>query len=179
MSALVNIDWTSLFKPTVPIAETVLRGTIVYLSIFAIFRVLRRGAGAISISDLLVVVLIADAAQNAMASDYTSITDGLILVATIAVWDYALDWLGYRSPSIRRLTSPSPLLLIKDGRLRPQNLRKQLITKEELLEQLRQQGVERIEDVKVSYMESDGRISVVKQDQSDSAGGSRTKRPVT
>ena len=59
---------------------------------FALLRfVLKREAGTLAITDLLVVVLIADAAQNAMADDYRSVPDGLLLVATIVFWSYALD----------------------------------------------------------------------------------------
>jgi uncharacterized membrane protein YcaP (DUF421 family) len=81
--------------PSLHIAEIILRGTIVYLFLFVLLRILRRGAGAIGISDLLVVVLIADAAQNAMASEYKSITEGLILVTTIVFWGLfsRLAWL--------------------------------------------------------------------------------------
>ena len=160
----MQIDWRSVFVPSLHIGEIILRGTIVYLFLFLVFRVLRRGAGALGISDLLVVVLIADAAQNAMASDYKSITEGLILVATIVFWDYFLDWLGYRIPLVRRLVHPAPLLLIKDGRLQRRNLRQEMITEEELRGQLREQGVETLEGVKRSYMEADGHISVIKKD---------------
>ena len=75
MSILLQIDWKSVFVPSLHLGEIFLRGTIVYLSLFFLLRMLRREAGAISISDLLVVVLIADAAQNAMASEYKSITE--------------------------------------------------------------------------------------------------------
>src|SRR4029434_10232353 len=101
MNTLLQIDWKSVFIPSLYIAEIILRGTIVYLFLFVLLRLLRRGAGAIGISDLLVVVLIADAAQNAMASEYKSITEGLILVTTIVGWDYFLDWLGYKFPRLR------------------------------------------------------------------------------
>jgi len=94
--------------PSLHIGEIILRGTIVYLFLFVLLRILRRGAEAIGISDLLVVVLIADAAQNAMASEYKSITEGLILVTTIVFWDYFLDWLGYRFPAVRPLLRPTP-----------------------------------------------------------------------
>jgi uncharacterized membrane protein YcaP (DUF421 family) len=146
------------------IGEIILRGTIVYLFLFGLLRILRRGAGTIGISDLLVVVLIADAAQNAMASEYKSITEGLILVATIVFWDYFLDWLGYRFPSVRRLVRPSPLSLIKDGRIQRRNLRREMITEEELIEQLREHGVESVDQVKESYIEGDGHISVIAKD---------------
>ena len=171
----MQIDWKSVFVPSLHIGEIILRGTIVYLFIFIAFRVLRRGAGAIGISDLLVVVLIADAAQNAMASEYKSITEGLILVSTIIFWDYFLDWLGYRFPPIRRLILPAPLPLVKDGRIQKRNLRQEMITEEELLGLLREQGVESVEQVKQSYMEADGRISVIKKDKDPGEGGQKKK----
>jgi uncharacterized membrane protein YcaP (DUF421 family) len=161
MDGFLQIDWRSVFFPSVGVAEIFLRGTIVYLFLFFILRLLRREAGVIGISDLLLVVLIADAAQNAMSSDYKSITDGLILVGSIAFWDYFLDWLGYRFPSVRGLIRPPPLLLIKDGRLQRRNMRREMITEDELMGNLREHGVERIEEVKKAYLEGDGRISVI------------------
>jgi uncharacterized membrane protein YcaP (DUF421 family) len=161
MDKFLQIDWRSVFVPTVSVTEIFLRGTVVYIFLFFILRLLRREAGAIGISDLLLVVLIADAAQNAMSSDYKSITDGLILVSSIAFWDYFLDWLGYRLPSFRRLLRPAPLLLIKDGRLLWRNMRQEMITEDELMGKLREHGVERIEEVKKAYLEGDGRISVI------------------
>jgi uncharacterized membrane protein YcaP (DUF421 family) len=175
MSTLLQIDWKSVFVPSLHIGEIILRGTIVYLFIFIVFRVLRRGAGTLGISDLLVVVLIADAAQNAMANEYKSITEGLILVTTIVFWDYFLDWLGYRFPVAGRLVRPAPLLLIKDGRIQRRNLRQEMITEEELRGQLREQGVESLEGVKRSYMEADGSISVIKKD--NDARGRKKQRP--
>ena len=155
-----------MFIPSLHIGEIVLRGSVVYLFLFVLLRVLRRGAGTIGISDLLVVVLIADAAQNAMASEYKSITEGLILVTTILFWDYFVDWLGYRVPPIRPLLRPAPLLLIKEGRIQRRNLKKEMITEEELIEHLRLQGVEKIAEVKESYMEGDGHISVITKSKS-------------
>jgi uncharacterized membrane protein YcaP (DUF421 family) len=167
MHTFPEIDWQSVFIPSLHIGEIVLRGTIVYLFLFVLLRLLRRGAGAIGISDLLVVVLIADAAQNAMASEYKSITEGLILVTTIVLWDYLLDWVGYKFSPVRRLLRPSPLLLIKDGRIQRRNLRREMITEEELIEQLREQGVETVEEVKKSHIEGDGHISVITKDSTD------------
>jgi uncharacterized membrane protein YcaP (DUF421 family) len=147
------------------IGEIILRGTIVYLFLFILLRLLRRQAGAIGIADLLVVVLIADAAQNAMASEYKSITEGLILVMTIVFWDYFLNWLDYRFAWLRRLLRPTPLLLIKDGRIYRRNLKQELITEEELMEKLREQGVESVEEVKEAYLEGNGSISVITKGQ--------------
>src|SRR5688572_6731102 len=117
MGDWLAVDWHALFVPGGSLLEIFLRGTVTYLALFAFMRFLRRQAGSIGIADLLVVVLIADASQNAMAGEYTSITEGLLLVATILFWDYALDWLGYRLPKFQRIVRPAPLPLIKNGRV--------------------------------------------------------------
>jgi uncharacterized membrane protein YcaP (DUF421 family) len=161
MESLSQLDWSTIFVPTLPIAEIFLRGTVIYLLLFGILRVLRREAGAISVGDLLVVVLVADAAQNAMASDYKSITEGVVLVGTIVGWDYFLNWLGYRSRWVHDLLRPAPLPLIKDGRLLRRNLRQELITTDELMSELRQQGVESVDAVRRCYLEGDGHFSVI------------------
>ncbi|MGZ8143834.1 MAG: DUF421 domain-containing protein [Methylosarcina sp.] len=163
MSTFYNIDWKVFFMPSMNIGEIFLRGTIMYLFLFIVLRLLRREAGAIGISDLLVVVLIADAAQNAMANDYKSITEGIVLVSTLAFWDYFLDWLSYQYPAVQRLLRPPPLLLIKDGRIQRRNLRLEMITEEELMAKVREQGIEQVEEVKQSYIEGDGTISVIKK----------------
>lgn len=178
MNTLLQIDWKSVFIPSVHLAEIFLRGTIVYLFIFFLLRVLRREAGAIGISDLLVVVLIADAAQNAMASEYKSITEGVVLVSTIVFWDYFLDWLGYRFPKVRRLLQARALLLVNEGRMLRRNLRLEMITEEELTGLLREQGVENIIEVKKCYLESDGHISVIKK-RPDDSGGKQPEKPAT
>jgi len=156
-----EIDWTSIFIPTLSLIEIVIRGTIIYLVLFFFLRLLRRDTGSIGIADLLVVVLIADAAQNALGSKYESITEGIVLVGTIFFWNYALDWLAYKFPAFQRLVRPKPLLLIENGVLMRRNLQKEMITKEELMSQLREQGIEEITEVKECYLEGDGKISIV------------------
>lgn len=162
MELIGQIDWHGIFVPDMPLLEIFVRGTVVYLALFALLRgVLQRQAGGVAVTDLLVVVLIADAAQNAMAGEYRSVPDGILLVATIIFWSYALDWLGYYFPSVGRLVHPPPLPLVKDGRLLHRNMRKELITRDELMTQLREQGVEDLSCVKTAHMEGDGRISIV------------------
>ena len=166
MHMLFQINWAHLLVPTVALGEIVLRGSLVYLLIFALMRVpLKREAGTLALPDLLMIVLVADAAQNAMATEYRSVTEGVVLVATIVGWNSALDWLAQTFPRLRPVIHPPPLLLVQDGRLLRQNMRKEFITEEELMSQRRQQGCEELSMVKKAYIEGDGRISVVRAEQ--------------
>jgi uncharacterized membrane protein YcaP (DUF421 family) len=164
MAVLGTVDWHALLVPSGSVVELVLRVSLMYLLILAGFRVFRREAGSLSVSDLLVVVLIADAAQNGMAGEYRSLTEGMIAVATIFLWNYALDWLAYRSRTVHWLLHPPPLVLVRNGQVQARNLRAELITKGDLLEQLREQGIADIRQVRTCHLESDGRISVVRAD---------------
>ena len=90
------IDWAHLFGFSVNPVEIFVRGTVIYWFIFLLFRfMLRRDIGAIAIADVMLLVLIADAASNGMSGGYDSITDGCILVATLAGWSYFLDWMSF------------------------------------------------------------------------------------
>ena len=169
------IDWHAMFVPTVSLLEIVFRGSVVYLSILAVMRIFRREAGTMSTTDLIVIVLVADAAQNAMAADYHSITEGLVLVGTIFAWNYALDWLGFRYRWVYRMLNPAPLLLIKEGSVQRRNLRKEMLTTADLMEQLREQGVEDVAEVKRCYLEADGHLSVIKQKDGEDQPPSRKK----
>jgi uncharacterized membrane protein YcaP (DUF421 family) len=170
MSELFTVDWKEILWPSVSVAEIFVRGSVTYLMLFLFMRfLLKRETGVIGVADLLVIVLIADAAQNAMTGEYKSITDGAILVVTIIFWNYSLDWLGHRSPAFQRFLRPPPLLLIKDGQMIRRHMRQEMITEEELMSQLRQQGVDELALVKKAYMEGDGRISVI-ADKEQSGG---------
>lgn len=166
MSTWFNLDWRTMFYPDTPLLEIFIRGTLVYLGMFILLRlVLKRESGTVGTSDLLVIVLIADAAQNAMANNYRSITDGLLLVAVILFWSYMLDLLGFYFPVVRKLTDPPALLLIKNGEMLRHNMRKEFITEDELLSLLRKQGIDDLARVSKAFMEGDGQVSVITQDQ--------------
>lgn len=161
-----QIDWKSIFLPDTSLLEIILRGSVMYLALFTLLRiVLKRQTGTLGMTDLLLITLLADASQNAMAGEYKSLPDGIVLVSTIIFWNYAFDWLSTKSPWFERLIEPPPLPLVKAGKLLRRNMRKELITEPELLGQLREQGVDDISKVKAAYIESDGRISVIEYDQ--------------
>ena len=158
----LGIDIGELIGPDLNPLETVLRGSVMYLLIFVLLRVVLRGVTAgTTMSNLLVLVLIADAAQNAMADEYASLASGALLVGTIIGWSFALDWLAYRSPAVQRFVHPEKKPLVQNGRLIRTTLARELITEEELMSQVRSQGIERLEDVRAVYLEGNGEITVV------------------
>lgn len=161
MEAVFNIDWQSMFVPQTSLLEVVIRGSIMWFGIFALMRLFRRQAGAISMADLLVIVIIADAAQNGMAGDAKSVTEAVLLIGVIIFWDYLFDWLGFKSKFMSRIVEPEKLLLIENGEIIRKNLASEILTEEELLSQLRLQGVESVSEVKTCYLESNGRFSVI------------------
>ncbi len=158
-------DWSSVLAFSLHPLELALRGTVMYWLLFLMFRfVLRRDAGSIGLADVLLVVLIADASQNAMAGEYRSIGDGVVLVGTIAGWNWVIDWAGYRSRLLRKFLQAPATLLVRDGQVLQASLRRELITRDELMGALHREGLTQLNEVARAWMESDGSITVVPRD---------------
>lgn len=161
MPTYFSLDWYAMFAPSKPILETIIRGSVTYLALFLLLRLFRRQTGSLGPADLLVLLLIADASQNAMANEYRAITDGIILVATIIGWEYALDYLGYHVPRFAKLLERDALQIVKNGEVVQDHLKRELITLDELLSHLREKGVDNPQLVSKAFVEGDGKISVI------------------
>jgi uncharacterized membrane protein YcaP (DUF421 family) len=160
----MSVDWGELFRLSVSPLELVVRGTAMYLFLVLLFRVVvRRRIGSVGMGDILLLVIIADAAQNAMAGEYRSITDGFVLVGTIVFWNHFLDWLVFRVPRLQTILEPPPLLLVADGRVLWRHLRQENVSEMELRSKLREHGVADPREVARAYMEPDGQITVIKK----------------
>lgn len=178
MDWLTPVDWEALVVPTHSLFEMIVRGTLMYIALFLILRfVMKRQTGSIGVADILVIVVIADAAQNAFAHDYRSFPEGVVLVLTIVFWNVLIDWLGFRYPAFGRFLNEPPLALIRDGKVQRRNLRRELMTMDELDAVLRKNGIDDVAKVKFAAMESDGEISVIPLDDNDrQPSRSRKKR---
>lgn len=166
MDLFAGVDLAQLFSNDVPLLEIFVRGTVIYWLLFLIFRfVIPREVGSIGIADILILVIIADASQNAMSGEYKTLTDGIALIIVLVGWNVFIDRLGYFFPTFRRFTTPKALCLVKNGKLLRRNMRREFITEEELKSHLRLKGVESLDDVAHVYLESDGGFSVVKKDR--------------
>lgn len=165
MSGVVDINWVSIFQPSLGVVEIIVRGTLVYWALFVIFRFIsRRQSGSFGPADLLVIVLIADAVQNALGKEYASVTEGIVLVATIVGWEYFFDWLAWRYPKLRPILKVPPLKLIENGAVLHTNLRSEMLSEDEVISGLREKGIRNTAEIEVAYLEASGQISAIKRD---------------
>lgn len=157
-------------------AILLIRGTVVYWALYIMFRVAgRRNIGALGFADLVVIMMVAEAVGDSLGGGATTLFDGLVVAATVIGWSSLIDRLCYFVPAVGRLMEPSPICLVDDGRILKRNMRKQFVTRDELMEELRQNGVESLSDVKRVYLESDGEVSVIRRDGGTSPNTSREK----
>src|SRR5436190_19729080 len=162
MGRWLETDWEGIFLPEMSLPEVLIRSALVYLSVILLLRVvLRRQAGKMSLSDLLVVALIAGICRNPLVRDTKSVPDGMLMVALVLFWSFVVDWLSYRIPLVRRLLQTSPVQLIDRGRILADNLRRELLTEDQLRSKLRQKGVSEPGQVAEAWMEASGEVSII------------------
>jgi uncharacterized membrane protein YcaP (DUF421 family) len=157
------MDWQSLLVPH-NVLENVVRATATFWLVYLLLRFLpNRKTGGIGQTDLLVLLLLANAMQLAMMRDATAITDGAILVVVIMGWSLLVDAIGDRFPALRTVLRSAPMEVVRDGKVLTRNLRREFMTEDELDAQLRLQGVDAVDDVARAFVEHDGRISVIRK----------------
>jgi len=163
---IFDFDLAGTFFLTVSPLELMLRGTLMYWFLFLVLRfVLRRDVGSLGISDFLFLVILGDAAQNSMIGGASSATDGMVLISTLVFWSYLLDFLSFRFQVIERFTAARRLCLVRDGKLQRRNMRREFITDEELNAKIRHEGVDDLAYVKRMYLEADGEMSLIRNDE--------------
>jgi len=146
------------------LVEIFIRSTLMYVTICLLLRfVLKRQAGKVSISDLLVVSIIAGVCRNPLVKDSYSVTDGVLVILMVLGWSFLLDWLSYRFKLIHRIFHSAPVPLIRDGQILTENLECELMTVNQLRCKLRQHGVREPAEVAEAWMEGDGHVSVIKK----------------
>lgn len=160
----MDIDWQKIFVPQLSLLEVFIRGSLIYLSVYFLFRFAKRLGGGVALSNILVVVLIADAVQNGMAGEYKSVTEGVFLGVTIIFWNFVLELVEFHFVPMRKILRSDPLLIVKDGVYQTNNMRKNLVNEEEIMTQVRVEGLTSILAVREAYVEDEGQISIIKKE---------------
>lgn len=99
-----------------------------------------------------------------MVGGSISVSNGFVTILTVVAWNYLLNTVAWHIPAVERWTLPQPLKIVDEGKMLPRNMRREFITKQELLSQLREEGIEDVSNVKSAYIEGDGNISVIPYD---------------
>jgi uncharacterized membrane protein YcaP (DUF421 family) len=140
----------------------VVRTLLVYGGVFVGLRLAgKREMGQMTVFDLVVVLLIANAVQNAMTGPDFSVQGGLLAAAALLLANRALSLLRLRGSPWGRLIEGTPTILVEDGELIEPQLRKEGLERQELEMVVREHGVESLDRVKLAVLETDGSISIV------------------
>lgn len=161
----------NLFDMTTPWYEILLRTFVVYLTVLVLLRAAgKRELGQMTPFDLVVILVIANAVQNAMTGGDNSLIGGMLAAATLTFVNIAVGRWGSRVPFFRRLVASEPTLLLRDGKPMQEALDKERIDVEELEMAARQHGIAELTDVTAAVLEEDGSISIIPKD------GTRVRR---
>lgn len=120
----------------------------------------------ISVTDLVFILLISNAVQNAMVGPDTSLIGGLTAAAILFILNWVFRKINFKYKGVRKVLEGEATVLIYEGKLQIKNLAKENISHEELMAALREHGVSKIEEVQLSMLEIDGNISVVSKELS-------------
>lgn len=149
-----------------PILDVAIRSLAVYLfMVFAIRIFGKNQLSQLNAGDVILLLLISNAVQNAMVGPNTSLEGGLVAALVLFVANFLLKKIIFRNPFIKKLVQSEPEILVKDGKIDFAKMDEQEITKDELEEAIREHGVEQVEDVKLAVLEVDGNISIISLDK--------------
>ena len=155
-----------MFVTSVSLLEIVFRTIVVYIVVFALLRVAgKRELGQMSVIDLVVILVIANAVQNSLNAGDTSLIGGLVSAATLVGLNLALDRVGRRVPLIERFVNSEPTLLMQDGELIAKNLEREDVTKDEIAMAAREHGIRDLGEVRDAILEPDGSISIIPKER--------------
>ncbi len=153
-----------MLSPAIPAWQIVVRTVLIYLAVLAGLRLMgKRELGQMTVFDLVVVLLIANAVQNAMVGPDVSLTGGVIAALTLLAINWVVARLRLRGAFWGRLLEGTPTVLVANGEFVDSHLRKEGVERAELEMVMREHGVESVNDVRLAVLEVDGSISIVPQ----------------
>jgi uncharacterized membrane protein YcaP (DUF421 family) len=163
--------------PLHTLLDVALRTSIVYLALLSGLRLTgTRQLGQMGTFDLVLLLIISNAVQNAMVGPDTSLAGGLVAAGVLIAWHRVIDWWRLRSRGFAKVLAGEGIMLIHNGKILEEHCVRAGITRDELLQALREHGVSSAHDVMLAVLEADGTISVVRYD--DMTPGDRPHRRI-
>ena len=156
---------SGLLTPAPVLLNIFIRTAAIYLLVLVGVRLSgKREVGQMTPFDLTLLLLLANAVQNAMTGPDTSLVGGVVAAGTLLVLNYFVADLAGVNRRFRRFVQGSPSLLIHDGKLVPAHMAREHVTLDEIERALREHGIAHVSDVSLAILEVDGSISVLKYD---------------
>lgn len=161
---------SELFELSMPWWHFVLRAVLVYFGVMVLLRASgKRAVGQFTPFDLVLLILIGNAVQNGLNGGDNSLTGALVLAVSLIVLNYLMAWLTARFPRMRSLAEGNPVELARDGRIHQDVLRRELVSKVDFREAMRNAGCDDVDRIAVATLETNGHISIILR---DGGGGS-------
>ncbi len=154
-----------MFAPWSVLLEVALRTSVIYFALLLGLRLTgTRQLGQMSTFDFVLLLIIANAVQNAMVGPDTSLTGGLVAAGVLIGWHRVIDWWRFRDRRLAKLLAGEGIMLVHRGVILESHLSRAGITRDELRQALREHGVGDVADVVLAVLEPDGAISVLRND---------------
>ncbi|HXG89812.1 MAG TPA: YetF domain-containing protein [Vicinamibacterales bacterium] len=145
----------------------VFRAIVVFAVLWTVFRIGgRRTLAEITTFDFILLLVIGDAAQNALVGDDFSITTSAMVIVTLILLELGLDRVAMRSKTLRRVLDSGPVIVVDNGKVLERALRQEGLSVDEVLAAARErQGLERLDQIKYAIVEQHGAISIIPKEK--------------
>ena len=144
--------------------DIIFKTSVLYIFIIIVYRIMgKKEVGQLGIVDLIVSILIAELAAISIEDDKSSIFISIIPIVVLVIIQVLLNYISLKSDKFRKLIDGSPTIIIKEGKIKFKEMSKIRYSLDDLITQLREQGIKSIEDVDYAILENDGKLSVFKK----------------
>lgn len=145
--------------------EIVIRAVVLFFFLWGLTRVVGRSTlGELSSFELVLFIVMGDLIQQGVTQQDFSVTGALLAIGTFAVLTIALSWINARFPGARRVTHGVPVVVVSGGELATEVMRTERLSLDDLLGAARQQGIEKIAQIRLAVLETNGQISFFTDD---------------
>ena len=155
--------------------DIVLRATVIFVVLFLLIRLMgKRELGQMTPFELIVLIVIGDLIQQGVTQNDFSLTGAILAVVTIAFLAVAMSWAAYLWPRAERLLEGEPIVIVRDGEILDENLRRNRMTASEIEAEMRLAGIPRLSEVEWGILETQGKVSFIRR---GGGSGQGTARP--
>jgi uncharacterized membrane protein YcaP (DUF421 family) len=144
--------------------DIVLRATVMFFALYLLVRVMgKRELAQLTPFELIVLVVFGDLIQQGVTHNDFSLTGAILAISTMAFWALAMSWVTFVSPKAEAILDGEPRVIVRDGQVVEENLRRDRLTRAEILSEMRQAGIARLGDVAWAILEPQGKMSFIKR----------------